>query len=131
MLKWLLSESKGCLSIDFDLGKEQLIVNVNQTRIRTNGKPALEQMLLILHMYRCTADAESCRSYYENLSAVEDEQLKWREIVLSKKQPKKLFVQANTFNDEGEITLKEYAPSMEGIIQSWAERGLEGSHNAF
>ena len=124
MLKWLLSEAKNCLSINFDFEKKHLVVNVTQSKIRTGGKVALERMLLNLHIYRCTADAESCRSYYENLSSVDDEHLKWREIVLSKKQPRKLFVQANTFKNGDEITLKEYAPTREGIIHSWAERSL-------
>lgn len=112
------------MNIDFSFEEERLIVNVELSKIKSEGKPALERMLLNLHIYRCTADAESCRSYYEKLSLVEDEHLKWREIVLSKKQPKKLFVQANTFKSGDGVILKEYAATREGIIQSWAERDL-------
>lgn len=115
------------MNIDFSFEEERLIVNVERSKIKSEGKPALERMLLNLHIYRCTADAESCRSFYEKLSLVEDEHLKWREIVLSKKQPKKLFVQANTFKSGDGVTLKEYAPTREGIIQSWAERDLQSS----
>ena len=49
---------------------------------------------------------------------------KVRRVVLQNKQPRKVFVQANTVLDEasGKVTLKEYEPTLEGMIQSYAER---------
>ncbi len=49
---------------------------------------------------------------------------KVRDVVLQNKQPRKVFVQANTYLDEatGKVTLKEYDPTPEGIIQSFADR---------
>lgn len=73
-------------------------------------------------MYRCTADVTECRKYYEELSRVDGEYLEWRKIVLAKNQPKWVFVQANTFLNGDEVTLKEYEPTIEGVVQSWAER---------
>lgn len=51
---------------------------------------------------------------------------KVRDVVLKNKQPRKVFVQANTFLDPatGKVTLKHYEPTLEGMIQSWAEREL-------
>ena len=51
---------------------------------------------------------------------------KVRKVVLQNKQPRKVFVQANTFLDEatGEVVCKQYEPTVEGLIQSWAERKL-------
>jgi dipeptidyl-peptidase-3 len=51
---------------------------------------------------------------------------KVRDVVLKNKQPRKVFVQANTYLDEasGQVTLKHYEASLEGIIQSWAERDV-------
>jgi dipeptidyl-peptidase-3 len=50
---------------------------------------------------------------------------KVRGIVLKNKQPRKVFVQASTYlEDEGGVKLKEYDPTPEGMIQSWAERDL-------
>lgn len=38
---------------------------------------------------------------------------------------KQVFVQANTFvTDDGELVLKEYEPTVDGMIQSWAERAV-------
>lgn len=80
-------------------------------------------MLLRLHIYRCTADVQSCREYYEELSRVYDEYLVWRDIVVAKKEPKWVFVQANTFlDDDKKVILKEYEPTAKGVVQSWAER---------
>lgn len=75
-------------------------------------------------MYRCIADVQSCRNYYEGLSRVDGEYLIWREIVVSKRQPKWVFAQANTFLRGEEVILKEYEPTPRGVIQSWAERGV-------
>jgi dipeptidyl-peptidase-3 len=49
---------------------------------------------------------------------------KVRDVVLKNKQPRKVFVQANTSLDDatGKVTLKHYEPTPEGMIQSWAER---------
>ncbi|KAG9242072.1 peptidase family M49-domain-containing protein [Calycina marina] len=124
MLKCLLLNGNGFMSIDCDPTRESLIVRVDRSRIVTCGKPALGEMLLRLHMYRCIADADACRSYYENLSRVDGEYLEWRKIVIAKKQPKWVFVQANTFLHGEEVTLKEYEPTPRGVFQSWAERAI-------
>lgn len=112
------------MTVDFDPALDKLIVHVDRFKIITHGKPALGEMLLRLHMYRCTADVNACRSYYEDLSRVDGEYLEWRNIVLAKKQPKWAFVHANTFLDGDEVTLKEYEPTPQGIFQSWAERAV-------
>ncbi len=112
------------MSIECDSSEQKLIVRVDRAKIVSHGKPALGRMLLRLHMYRCTADVQACRSYYEELSRVNGEYLKWREIVLAKNQPKWVFVQANTFLEGDEVTLKEYEPTNEGVVQSWAERAV-------
>lgn len=89
---------------------------MDQSKIVSHGKPALGRMLLRLHIYRCTADVQSCRKYYEELSGVHAEYLVWREIVLAKQEPKWVFVQANTFLHGDEVVLKEYAATAKGVI---------------
>jgi dipeptidyl-peptidase-3 len=45
-----------------------------------------------------------------------------REVVLKNKVPRKVFVQANTILDGDKVTLKEYEPTLEGLIQSFVDR---------
>ncbi|KAF2791047.1 peptidase M49, dipeptidyl-peptidase III [Melanomma pulvis-pyrius CBS 109.77] len=122
ILKCLLADSNDCVTVDCDSQRGNLTVCVDRSKIVSHGKPALGRMLLRLHIYRCTADVQSCREYYEELSRVHDKYLVWREIVLAKKEPNWVFVQANTFLRGDEVVLKEYGATAEGVIQSWAER---------
>ena len=71
MLKCLLMDGNGFMTIDCESSSDQLTVRVDRSRIITDGKKVLGRMLLELHMYRCTADVRSCREYYEALSTVE------------------------------------------------------------
>ena len=90
----------------------------------TEGKPALGQMLLRLHMYRCTANSTDCRQFYEALSRPTEEHLQWRGIVLSGKRAGWRYVQGTTFLIDGKVLLTEYDASSEGIVQSWYDRKL-------
>lgn len=122
MMKCLLLQGGGVLTVTHNKPEKSLTVRVDRSKIRSHGKPALGRMLLQLHMFRCTADAKGCRTYYEELSRVDGEYVEWRETVLANKPPPLVFVQANTFLDGDTITLKEYEPTIEGVIQSWVER---------
>ncbi|KAJ9137352.1 Dipeptidyl peptidase 3 [Coniochaeta hoffmannii] len=123
-LKCLLTDAEGFMTVDFNGQEEKVVVRIDRTKIRTQAKPALGRMLLRLHMYRSIADVKSCREYYEDLSRVDSVYLQWRDIVLAQKQPRWVFVQANTFLDGGQVVLKEYDHTPEGVIQSWAERDV-------
>ncbi len=127
MLKTLLHHGSGVLTITHNPTHptHPLTVHVDRSKIRSHGKPALGAMLLRLHMYRCTADAAACREYYEDLSKVTGEYLAWREAVVKAKPPPMVFVQANTVVDgEGEVRLREYEETVEGVVRSWVERGV-------
>lgn len=88
---------------------------------------AVGDFLQKLHIYKSTADIENGTAFFGgNMSKVGLEYwgTKVRDVVLANKQPRKVFVQANTFLDEatGTVTCKQYEPSLEGMIESWAER---------
>lgn len=122
MLKCLLRDGGGVMTVTHDRAKQSLTVRVDRSKILTHGKPALGKMLLHLHIFRCTGDAAGCRTYYEDLSRVDGEYVEWREAVLMNKPPPFVFVHANTFLDGDTVTLKEYEPTIEGVLESWAER---------
>lgn len=85
----------------------------------------MERYLQKLHVYKSTANLEEGKKLYEHMTAVDDFWgTKVRDAVLKKKTPRKVFVQANIFEEDGKVTLKEYEPTLEGMIQSFAERAI-------
>lgn len=125
MFKSLLAAKDQFLTISHDKTSHTLTVFVDRAKIPTHGKPALAHLLLKLHIYRCTADVHGCREFYEDLTNPDGIFLEWRRIMLVAQPAKQVFVQANTFvTDDGEPVLKEYEPTVDGMIQSWAERAV-------
>lgn len=109
-----------------------LKINLDRSKILTVGRKAVGDYLQKLHIYKSTADVETGTKFFNDMTSVEPEfwGQKIRGEVLRNKQPRKVFVQANTFVDEatGKVTIKHYDPSTEGMIQSWVDRevGLLG-----
>jgi len=103
-----------------------LEIHLNRDKILSTGRKAVEAYLQKLHIYKATADVEAGIRLYNEITSVDEWWAeKIRPVVLSKKIPRKVFVQANTvLNDEGNVTLKEYAPTPEGMIQSFVERDV-------
>lgn len=125
MFRVLLDAGDSFLTVNHDRKTNRLTVHIDRSKVLTHGKPAIGQLLLKLHIYRCTADVEACREYFEDLTRVDGIFAHWRKIVIANKRPRQILVQANTFlNGDGEVSLKEYESSIEGMIQSWAERGV-------
>ena len=124
MLKCLLRDGNGCIKVIPHSNNSDIHVEVDKSTILKYGKPALGRMLLHLHIYRCTADVEACREYYEDLSHVDGEFLVWREIVMKKRVPPLVFTQANTFVEGDEVMLKEYEANARGVIESWMDRNV-------
>lgn len=71
---------------------------------------------------------ETGSKFYIDMTTVEPEfwGKKVRDVVLKNKQPRKVFIQANTTLDEesGKVSIKHYEPTLVGMIQSWADRDL-------
>lgn len=102
-----------------------LTIKVDKSKILSHGRPAVEKYLQKLHIYKCTANQVAGRKLYDEMTNVDDFWgQKVRNEVLRRKTPRKVFVQANTIEEEGKVTLKEYEPTMEGMIQSFAERDI-------
>ena len=125
MFKVLLACSEDFLTVNYEASKPASlpIAAIDRAQIATHARPALADLLLRLHMFRCTADVAGCRSFYEDLTKVDGVFLNWRKMVIAHRPADSVFVQANTFIDEkGDVYVKEYEASVEGMIQSWAER---------
>lgn len=125
IFKHILEDGNGVMWIEQDPAGPDPFVHVNRSKILSHGKPSIGGILCKIHMWHSTADVDACRPFYESLSAVDGKYKVWRQIVLSKHEPKWKFVQPNTFlRNDGKIELKEYEPNNVGIIQSFFKRDL-------
>ena len=114
--------------IETEEGKN-LLMTVDRKKISTVGKKAIGDFLLKLHVYKSMGDIESAKEMYDRYSKVPESGAhpwaRWRNIILSRKEPRKIFVQSNTFIDgfdSNNVVLKNYESSFTGFIQSWIER---------
>jgi dipeptidyl-peptidase-3 len=105
-----------------------LTIKLDRSKITTVGRKAVEAYLQKLHIYKSTADKEAGTQLYAQMTEVEPNFWgeKVRSEVLRNRQPRKVFIQANTFLDEstGKVSLVDYDPSLEGMIKSYAERNV-------
>lgn len=124
MLRVLLAAGDDSMTISHNVESEALTVHVDRSKIRSHGRVAIGGLLLKLHIYRCTADIDTCRTFYEGLTDVDGVFVTYRDLILKKKTYRDIFVQANTVLVDGEVQLREYEPTARGMVQSWAERGV-------
>jgi dipeptidyl-peptidase-3 len=100
-----------------------LTIRLERDRILDLGRPAVDDYLQKLHIYKATADFKAAKRLYDDVTDVEPfYENKVRPAVLKKKTPRKVFVQANTVEKAGKVELKEYEASNEGMIQSCVDR---------
>ncbi|KAJ9591568.1 hypothetical protein L9F63_001922, partial [Diploptera punctata] len=126
ILRVLLEAGGDLITVtETEKGKD-LLMKVDRTKLKTIGKKAIGDFLLKLQVYKSTGDVTAAREMYNKYSEVPVDGPypwgKWRDIVLANKQPRKMFVQANTFLKDGEVILKTYDATHEGLIQSFVER---------
>jgi len=90
-----------------------------------HGKDVFGKLLVDLQVRKSVADGDGGRAFYENLT---NPPAHWlgdvRDMVLEKKQPRKILVHPNTVVQGGKVVLKEYDLSAEGTIQSFIERAI-------
>ena len=126
ILKTFLEAGDGFCQLDYSKDDlSDLTVKLDRSKILNVGRKAVEAYLQKLHVFKCTADYEAGKELYEGMTDVDGWWAeKARPEVLRRKMPRKVYVQANTFEEGGKVRLKEYEASVEGMIQSWAERGV-------
>ena len=123
---WTLVETSCELKATKD-DMSDLEINLDRSKILSHGRPAVEDYLQKLHVYKSTADFEAGKKLYDDITSVDEWWAeKVRPVVLSKKTPRKVFVQANTVLDakSGEVSLVEYEPTIEGMVKSYVERDV-------
>ncbi|KAK6728133.1 hypothetical protein RB195_005654 [Necator americanus] len=104
-------------------GKPDLKFKLDRTKIDSVGRPAVNAFLARLQAYKSTGDFEGGRKMFESYGNVSEQEVRWRDICVARRKPRRLFVQANTkMDDKGEVTLRTYDATAAGVIQSFVER---------
>lgn len=123
IMRIFLEAGQGLLKFEYTKSDySDLTIHIDKTKIATVGQKAISDFLLKLHVYKCSADAVHGKAFFNELTTIPDDFLKFRDIVLAKKLPRKQLVQANTEIKDGKVVLKEYDESEVGMIESFAER---------
>lgn len=102
--------------------KESLEIHLDRSKIRSVGAPAVSEFLTKLQIFKATADETSGTELYLETTRVPDDWNSIRDTVINSKQPRKSFVQGNTFIKDADVVLTEYEASTLGMIQSYVER---------
>ena len=100
-----------------DDGKSDLLITMDREKIMTVGKQAIAGFLCKLQVYKSTGDINAAKTMYDNYSEVTEPWASRRQIVVDRKQPRVILVQANTVLDEEKLKLVQYDPSAEGMIK--------------
>lgn len=124
ILQSFLSASGGFVTFSYSAAdKSDLIISLDRNKILSHGKPAVSDYLTKLHVYKSTADVKAGHALYNDMTTVSEEMQSFREVVMRLKQARKLFVQANTvLGENGEVELREYEATCEGLVKSYGER---------
>ncbi|XP_075589373.1 dipeptidyl peptidase 3 isoform X1 [Dermatophagoides farinae] len=128
----LLESAKDIVSIDqieqspID-GKPDLLIKFTNDHqlIETKGRKAIGDFLLKLQIYRSTGDNESAQKMFDYYSAVNNQleypYLRFRDIAIDRKKPRRLLVASSTQIDSDNVALKSFESSHEGMINSFQE----------
>jgi len=130
-LQVLIQAGQGLVTIEEVVGsdgKPDLLASLDLDGIDIVGRKALGDFIMKLQVYKSTADVDSARNMFETYASISNDKkhpwLKWRDIVIDRKLPRKMCVQANTFlsEDGNTVSLKTYEKSANGIILAATDR---------
>lgn len=125
ILKNYLDAGNGLVTLDYTKDDfSDLTLSVDRSKIETIGQESIGEFLNQLHVFKCSGDVVAGTKFYTEQTTIPSELLKFRDIVLAKKLPRKQLVQANTIvHEDGSIECREYEESTVGMIESFAQRG--------
>ncbi|KAH9934742.1 aflatoxin-detoxifizyme [Fomitopsis serialis] len=124
---------------------ENLYIRVDKEKVLTHGREVAGTLLVELQVRKSTADGPGARAYYTELTTPSPAGRARFETWFSRRswyvpaagyqthcltpvgrysQPRKIFVQPNTFIEKDEVVLKEYPLTPAGVIESFIERRL-------
>lgn len=125
ILRHLLAAGETFLRVEVDESSDpwDCRLHMDRSMIRTIGRRAIGELLLKIHIARCTADRGAV-SFFEELTEVPPEFVKLRGIVLGRQRPRDIFCQPSTALDPdgGPPRLITYPATREGVLRGFADR---------
>eukprot|EP00656_Telonema_subtile_P015366 TRINITY_DN18030_c0_g1_i2.p1 TRINITY_DN18030_c0_g1~~TRINITY_DN18030_c0_g1_i2.p1 ORF type:complete len:177 (-),score=41.46 TRINITY_DN18030_c0_g1_i2:328-858(-) len=125
ILRVLLEAGEGLVTLDRKDGADgnpDVEVVLDRSMVATVGKRAVGEFLLKLQAYKSLGDLEAGSSMFNAYSEVPAEMLSLREIVMARKEPRKLLVQPHLKLEADALVLEEFDQTVEGMIASFAAR---------
>jgi len=126
LLRVMLEAGQGLLELKSTTGsdgKPDVEVVMDRSLIPTVGKEAVGKFLLALQVHKSLGDFEGGSAMYSKYSAVPEEMLARRAIVMARKEPRKLLVQPHLKVDSrGKVELQTFAATPTGMIESFVAR---------
>jgi len=126
ILRVLLEAGEGLVSLEKVTGADgqpSLDVKLDRSKIPTVGKQAVGRFLLALQVHKSLADLGAGTALFEKYSAVPPEMAELREIVMARKEPRKLLIQPHLhLGEDGKVALKTFPASPAGMIESFVAR---------
>ncbi|PLW35306.1 hypothetical protein PCANC_16424 [Puccinia coronata f. sp. avenae] len=110
-------------------------IRVDRQMVLEKGKEIMGKLLVEIQIRKSVADGKGAQKFYKELTTPPDKvwETELRELVIRKKQARKIFVQPNTLlvpssspdNDgEDDVRLVEYPTTNAGVIQSFLDRNV-------
>ncbi len=110
--------------------KKNFFVKVDKENCYKYGKDLMAEICKVLHICRGTADAKRGEEFYEKYSKVDGIFLDIRKIIMDNLKPRRVELYYNMKLNDNKVDLVEYENSLEGIVQSNADKyGTKMSEN--
>lgn len=126
ILRVLMEAGQGLLSLrktDGADGQPDIELTMERCMIPTVGKEAIGNFLLRLQVFKSLGDFAGGSAMYEGYSSVPPEMIAFRDIVMARKEPRKMLVQPHMEVDgEGVFQLRAFEASPIGMIESFVAR---------
>ena len=127
ILRVLLEAGDGLVSLESgvadDDGKPDVTVRVARDKVVTVGRKAIGSFLLQLQTHKSLGDVEVGKAMFSRYAEVPAEMAALREVVMARKEPRKLLVQPHMHADgAGGVALRQFDESTHGMVESFVAR---------
>eukprot|EP00656_Telonema_subtile_P021968 TRINITY_DN23003_c0_g1_i3.p2 TRINITY_DN23003_c0_g1~~TRINITY_DN23003_c0_g1_i3.p2 ORF type:complete len:150 (-),score=24.42 TRINITY_DN23003_c0_g1_i3:84-533(-) len=123
ILQVLLRAENSIIKIDHTPGVS-LTISVDGSRIATDGKAVIGELLKHLNVHKSCADFATGSKYFEELTAVDAEFVSIRDTIMAMRKPRKQFIQGHTrlIKDGTDAELVQFDPSVQGVVDAFLTR---------